>query len=318
MDFGIHIRAQGWLTQRDSLIAVAHRAEVLGFAFIGVVDHLVLPRDVATRYPYTEDGIWPGTPTGECFDALGMLCFLAACTERIRLLTSVMVVPHRPAVTAAKMLATADMLSGGRVVAGVGAGWMREEFEALDAPSFDDRGAVTDEYLAACRALWTEDDPRFHGKHVSFENVIFRPRPLQSPLPIWVGGESGPALRRTARFGDAWYPVSNNQQIPLDTPDRMRAGIQRLHRAAEKEHRDPASIDIAYLWFKPVSWSAQTSPNGARIPFTGSTAQMIDDAAGLARAGVRHLIVLLTAPTREETLERLQRFAEDVMPAVRN
>jgi probable F420-dependent oxidoreductase len=318
MDFGIHIRAQGWLTERAGLIAVAQQAEALGYGFIGVVDHLVLPRDVATRYPYTEDGIWPGTPTGECFDALGMLCFLAACTERIRLLTSVMVVGHRPAVTAAKMLATADVLSGGRVIAGVGAGWMREEFEALGAPPFDERGAVTDECLAACRELWSNDDPSFHGKHVSFHNVIFRPHPLQSPLPIWVGGESGPALRRTARFGDAWYPVSNNQQIPLDTPDRVRAGIQRLHRAADKEGRDPASIDIAYLWFKPVSWLAQSSPHGARIPFTGSTAQMIDDASGLARAGVRHLIVLLTAPTREETLDRMQRFAEDVMPAVRN
>ncbi len=318
MDIGIHIRAQGWLTERTKLIAVAQRAEALGYGLIGMVDHLVLPRDVATRYPYTEDGIWPGTPTGECFDVLASLCFLAACTERVRLLSSVMVVPHRPAVTAAKMLATADVLSGGRVIAGVGAGWMREEFEALGAPPFEQRGAVTDEYLAAFRTLWTEDNPRFHGQHVSFDNVIFRPRPLQSRLPIWVGGESGAALRRTARFGDAWYPVSNNQQIPLDTPTRLKAGIERLARAAEKESRDPASIDIGLLWFKPVSWSAQVGRDGERVPFTGSSAQMIDDAAGLARAGARHLVVLLTAPNFQETLDRLQRFAEDVFPAVRD
>jgi probable F420-dependent oxidoreductase len=316
MDFGVHIRPQGWLAERANLIAVARRAEALDYRLIGVVDHLVLPRDVATRYPYTEDGIWPGTPTGECFDVLSTLCFLAGCTERIGLLSSVMVVPYRPAVTAAKMLATADVLSGGRVIAGVGAGWMREEFEALGASPFDTRGSVTDEYLGAFRTLWADDAPAFHGDHVKFNNVIFRPRPIRKRIPIWVGGESAPALRRAVRFGDAWYPVSNNQQIPLDTPARLAKGIERLHRAAEGERRDPAGIDIAYLWFKPVTWSEQRGSDGERLLFSGSSSQMIEDAAALARVGVRHLVVLLSAPTLAETLERLQRFAEDVIPAV--
>ena len=317
MQVGIHIRAQGWLTERTKLMAVAQRAEALGYAHIGLVDHLVLPRDVETRYPYTEDGVWPGTPTGECFDLLASMCFLAACTERIRLLSSVMVVPHRPAVTAAKMLATADVLSGGRVIAGVGAGWMREEFEALGALPFDERGVVTDEYLAVFRMLWEQETPQYQGRYVTFENVIFRPQPLQKRLPIWVGGESGPALRRTVRFGDAWYPVSNNQQILLDTPERMKAGIERLARAAEKERRDPASIDIAYLWFKPVSWTEQVGPDKRRVPFTGSSAQMTEDADGLRRVGVKHLVVLLAGPSFEETMDRMQRFAEEVMSALR-
>ncbi len=313
MRFGVHIRAQGWLTQRANLIAVAQRAEALGYDYLGMVDHVVLPRDVATRYPYTEDGIWPGTPTGECFDVLASLCFLAGCTERIRLLSSVMVVPHRPAVLAAKMLATADRLSDGRVIAGVGAGWMREEFVALGAPPFDERGAVTDDYLAAFRTLWTDDAPNLHARHATFDNVIFRPKPAQAKLPIWVGGESGPALRRTVRFGDAWYPVSNNQQIPLDTPDRLAAGVARLAGTAEQAGRDPASIDIAYLWFKPVQWTAQAASGGARQLFSGSTADMQQDVAALARAGAQHIVVLLQAPSLEETLERLQRFAEDVI-----
>ncbi|MGH7155878.1 MAG: TIGR03619 family F420-dependent LLM class oxidoreductase, partial [Acetobacteraceae bacterium] len=316
MEFGIHIRAQGWLTERANLIAVAQRADALGYRYLGLVDHVVLPRDVATRYPYTEDGIWPGTPTGECFDVLGMMCFLAGCTEKIKLLSSVLVVPHRPAVIAAKMLATADRLSGGRVIAGIGAGWMREEFDALGAPAFEERGAVTDEFLAACQSLWTEDAPAFHGRYVTFDNVIFRPKPLQPKLPIWVGGESAPSLRRTVRFGDAWYPVSNNQQVPLDTPDRLAAGIGRLARAAEKEGRDPASIDIAYLWFKPVQWNAQPAADGRRLLFTGSAADMQQDVAALARAGARRIIVLLQAPSLGETLERLERFAEDVMRRV--
>lgn len=193
---------------------------------------------------------------------------------------------------------------------------MREEFEALGAPSFDHRGAATDEFLTAFRRLWADDAPAFSGDHVKFNDVIFRPKPVQTRIPIWVGGESAPALRRTVRFGDAWYPVSNNQQIPLDTPARLTKGIERLHRAAEAARRDPASIDIAYLWFKPVSWSEQATPDSGRLPFTGSSAQMIEDASALARIGVRHLVVLLAAPTFAETLERLQRFAEDVMPAV--
>lgn len=316
MDFGIHVRAQGWLTERANLIALARRAEALDYRLLGMVDHLVLPRDVATRYPYTKDGIWPGTPTGECFDVLGTLCFLAGCTDRIGLLSSVMVVPYRPAVTAAKMLATADVLSDGRVIAGVGAGWMREEFEALGAPPFDHRGTVTDEFLAAFRTLWSEDAPALHGDHVKFNDVIFRPKPVQRRIPIWVGGESAPALRRTVRFGNAWYPVSNNQQIPLDTPARLAQGIARLHRTAGAAGRDPASIDIAYLWFKPVTWSEQSAPDGGRVLFTGSSAQKVEDASALARIGVCHVVVLLQAPTLAESLERLQRFAEDVIPAV--
>jgi probable F420-dependent oxidoreductase len=316
VQIGIHIRAQGWLTERVNLIAVARRAEELGYAYLGLVDHVVLPQDVATRYPYTQDGVWPGTPTGECFDVLGTMCFLAGCTERIRLLSSVMVVPHRPAVLAAKMLATADVLSGGRVIAGVGAGWMREEFEALGVPPFGHRGAVTDEYLSAFRTLWEQEVGRFEGRYVRFTDVIFRPQPVQQRLPIWVGGESTAALRRVVRFGDAWYPVSDNQQIRLDTPERMRAGIERLARAAEQEGRDPGSIGIGYLWFKPVSWTELVGADGVRVMFTGSSAQMAEDVAALQRAGVQHLMVLLAGPGMNQTLERMQRFAEEVMRAV--
>ncbi len=313
MEFGIHIGTRGCLTSRANLIACARRAEALGYSVIGVPDRLILPRDVDTRYPYTEDGIWVGAQTGECLDVLGTLCFLAACTERIRLLPSVIVVPYRPAIVGAKMLATVDVLSNGRLIAGVGVGWMREEFAQLGAPPFEQRGAVTDEYLAAFRALWTEDAPATGGAHVAAADVIFRPKPVQPRVPIWVGGESGAALRRTAQFGDAWYPVSHNQAAPFDTPERLAAGIDRLARAAEQQGRDPASIEVALLWFKPVSWTPQTNADGARMMFTGSAAEMRADAAALERVGVKDVILLLQAPTIEETLERLHHFAEDAI-----
>ena len=317
MEFGIHIGARGCLAEPANLVACAQAAEALGFDVVGIPDRLVLPRAVATRYPYTEDGVWVGAQTGECLDVLGALCFLAGLTKRVRLLPSVLVVPYRPAVVTAKMLATVDVLSGGRLIAGVGVGWMAEEFPPLGAPPFNRRGAVTDEYLAACRALWEEEAPSAAGAHVAFQELMFRPKPVQPRVPVWVGGESAAALRRTVRFGDAWYPASHNQETPFDTPARLAAGMAGLARAAEAQGRDPAGIDTALLWFKPVEWTAQSGADGARRPFTGTGAQLFEDAAAFAATGAKHLVVVLQAPTIEATLERLHRFADDVIRPLR-
>jgi probable F420-dependent oxidoreductase len=314
LDFGLHIGTRGCLVTRENIMALAMHAEAQGYATLGVADHLIVPVQTGVRYAYTADGVWPGAPTGECLDAIATLAFLAGCTQRIKLLTSVLVVPYRPAVLAAKLLLTADVLSGGRVIAGIGSGWMKEEFTALGTPPFDERGAVTDEFLTAWKALWTEQRPAMNGKHVSFENVMFEPKPVSKPHPpIWVGGESAPALRRTAQFGDAWYPVSNNAQILLNTPLRLKAGIDRLHRAAEKFGRDPGSIDIAYVWFRKPSASVVLDDENNRQMFTGGADAMLADAAAFAAVGVKHLIVYLQAPTIDETLEAQQRFAEDVV-----
>jgi probable F420-dependent oxidoreductase len=314
MDFGLHIGTRGCLTTRENIMAMASGAEAAGYAIIGVADHLIVPVHTDVRYPYTADGVWPGAPTGECFDAITTLSFLAGFTRNIRLLTSVLVVPHRPAVLTAKLLSTADVLSGGRVIAGIGSGWMKEEFAALETPPFEQRGAVTDEYVRAWKSLWTEDRPSATGQHVNFGNVVFRPKPVSQPHPpIWVGGESAPALRRAAQIGDGWYPVSNNANVLMDTPATLKAGIDRLHRAAEKAGRDPSSIDIAYVWFKPPSWTALTNPDGQRQMFTGSADAMLQDAADFAGIGVNHLIVYAQQPTIEATLDVQQHFAEDVV-----
>ncbi len=314
MDFGIHFGTRGCLASRENIMALGQRAEALGYAYLGVADHLIVPDHSSVRYPYTADGVWPGTPSGECFDAIATLCFLAGCTQRIKLLTSVAVVPHRPAVLAAKLFLTADVLSNGRAVAGVGTGWMKEEFEALNTPPYEERGAVTDEYLQAWKALWTEPHPALQGKYTQFDKVVFMPKPVSRPHPpIWVGGESGPALRRTVKYGDAWYPVSNNQKILLNTPARLRSGVERLHREAEKAGRDPASIDVGYVWFMPPIWTPKMDPDGGRQMFSGSAADMLEDVAALEAAGARHVIVYLQRRTIEETLDAAQRFAEEVI-----
>jgi alkanesulfonate monooxygenase SsuD/methylene tetrahydromethanopterin reductase-like flavin-dependent oxidoreductase (luciferase family) len=152
------------------------------------------------------------------------------------------------------------------------------------------------------------------GKFAKFSNVVFKPKPTSKPHPpIWVGGESAPALRRAAQMGDGWYPVSNNAHILMNTPALLKAGIDRLHRAAEKAGRDPTTIDIAYVWFMPPRWTAKTNAEGQRQMFTGSADDMLEDVAAFAAVGVNHLIVYAQQPTIEATLDVQQRFAEDVV-----
>ncbi len=313
MDFGIHIGTRGCITSRERSWRSRSGPRRSATRILGVADHLIVPVQTDVRYPYTADGIWPGAPTGECFDCIATLAFLAGCTQRIKLLTSVAVVPYRPAVLTAKLFLTADVLSGGRVIAGVGAGWMKEEFDALGTPPFAERGAVTDEYLQAWSALWTEERPAIHGKYAKFDNVMFEPKPASKPHPpIWVGGESPPALRRAVKFGDAWYPVSNNQ-ITLNTPARLQAAIDRsAPRGGESGAR--SRLDRCRLSAgsgRPCG-RAQQGPDGRQL-FSGKSSDMLADAAALETAGARHAILYLQRPTIEETLDVIQRFGEEVV-----
>jgi probable F420-dependent oxidoreductase len=245
------------------------------------------------------------------------MAFLAGCTERLRLLASVMVVPHRPAMLTAKMLATIDVLSNGRLILGAGAGWMKEEFALLDAP-FEERGRVTDEYLAAFQELWTKDAPAYSGKHVSFSDVLFYPKPVQKPLPIWIGGESPPALRRTIRFAAAWYPGNNSQTMPLDTPARLAAGIAHVKRACAAAGRDPGTIEVALLVQNYFEWEPHRIHDGsARRLFTGSSADMADDVGALAAVGVGHVALRLGGDTADEAVARIERFGAEVIARTR-
>jgi len=318
MDFGVNTLTRGPTAGRDGYLAVARKAEALGFGYIGVNDHVVVPSDIHSRYPYTEAGNWPGKAFGECLDALGTLSFLAGCTERVRLLTSVMVLAHRHPVLTAKQLATIDVLSSGRLIVGVGVGWMKEEIAALGGPPFEARGRAADEYLDAFKALWTEDAPVYAGQHVRFDGFVFAPKPVSKPHPpLWIGGEGAVALRRVVRVGGGWYPVSNNPQHPLDTPERLGAGIAELRRVAEAAKRDPASIDIALVHLGPVSATARPGSDGKRLAFTGTAADVAADIDARGRLGVRHLSLTFQGGSLTETLDRMQQFAEDVMPLAR-
>jgi alkanesulfonate monooxygenase SsuD/methylene tetrahydromethanopterin reductase-like flavin-dependent oxidoreductase (luciferase family) len=154
---------------------------------------------------------------------------------------------------------------------------------------------------------------------VQFADVIFEPKPIQKPHPpIWVGGESPAALRRTVKLGDVWYPGNNSQTKPLDTPARLSAGIAGLRRMAETAGRDPASIGISLIVQNPFEWTAQKIQDGsARRLFTGSSAEMAEDAAALEAVGVRHIALRLGGATLAESLERIDRFSREVAGKLR-
>jgi probable F420-dependent oxidoreductase len=325
MEIGFFLPTRGPLATPEGVRSLARRGEDLGFDIIGVPDHVVIPTRIAPHYPYSDTGDFPGGGAGDCLDQLALLGFLAGQTSKVRLLTSIMVVPHRPAVLAAKMLATVDVLSGGRVTVGCGAGWMREEFEAIGAPPFDERGAVVDEYIRAFRELWTTPAPAFDGSYVRFSHISFLPQPVQKPHPpIWIGGESAPAMRRAARLGDGWYPIGSNPRYPLDTLERYRDALARLRQYAEQSDRDPAEITLAYC---ALRWSgsgygadaaagdAATSDGGRRL-LSGAPEQVAGDIDALQDLGVRHLVLNFQSAEPTQTLERMEWFAGDVRPLV--
>jgi probable F420-dependent oxidoreductase len=313
MEYGFGIPTRGPLATPADIAAIALAGEAAGFATLTVNDHIVLPHDIGSRYPYSATGEWPGGGVGDWLEPLGLLCHLAGITKRVRLLTAVLVIPYRPVLLQAKLLTTIDVLSEGRLTIGCGVGWMREEFEALGAPPFEERGRVADEYLAAFRELWTKDEPQFDGEYVDFTDIAFAPKPVQKPHPpFWIGGESAPALRRAATIGDGWFPIGSNPQHPLDTPERLEAALADLDRRAEAAGRNPASITRAYSapWFsEPGSW---TTNEGGRRVFTGSAQAITDDIGRFRELGVDHLILGFNRPSRNEVIERMESFMKDV------
>ena len=319
MDVGLTIPTRGPLAAPDKVETLVRRAEELGFDHLSVSDHLVVPRNIESRYPYSESGAWPGAASGECLEQFTLLAWLAAITSRPRLITAVAVIPYRAAMHTAKIAATIDVLSKGRLVLGAGAGWMKEEFEAVGAPPFDERGRVTDEYLQAFKILWTEDDPQVEGRHVRFSEITFLPKPVQKPHPpIWIGGESPPALRRTVRYGDVWFPIGNNPHHLLDTVARFKAGVEKLRQVAEQNNRDPKTIGLAFYagWFDEAKPAARVD-SGERHIMTGSPAQVAEDIAALGALGVTDLVLNLQRGTLEQSLASMQYFVDEIRPFTR-
>jgi probable F420-dependent oxidoreductase len=302
-------------TEPETLRLVAERAESLGYDSIWIGDHVVIPRDVRSRYPLTVEGVPNFKADHPMAEVLSTLTYLAGCTRRIRLGTNVLIVPSRPPVLTAKQLAVLDVLSGGRLTVGVGVGWMAEEFQALGAPPFSERGAVTDEYLQLFKILWTEDRPVFHGKYCQIPEVAFFPKPVQKPHPpIWVGGWGGPALRRAAELGDAWLPLGTIPAMPL-RPDELRPKIAQLRDLTRLAGRQEVAVNVCLG--AGVAFVDSTGVD--RLPLKGHPEQIAQDLEQYQALGVNDFILFFALPgDTTALLEGMERFVREVVPLVRD
>jgi probable F420-dependent oxidoreductase len=233
-----------------------------------------------------------------------VLSYLAALTSKIKLGTSVVVMPMHNPFELAKQVAEVDQLSGGRFVFGIGVGWFEEEFEVL-GQDFHNRGARTNEGLELMKALWGDDPVTFEGKHYRVENACFGPKPVQQPSPpVWVAGGSKAALRRTARYGDAWHPVRPS----FETLERS---IAELHGYLEQEGRTPDSVEIAIKC--PVVF--QSGPAGAgQAPTHGRPRDIADAIKRYRDLGASHFVLDVVPETRAVALDTMERFVQEVRP----
>ncbi len=278
MRLGAFLPPWGPTATPDDFDRVAEAVESMGYESLWTGDHVVFPVEVASRYPYNATGRFPFDRERPLYEPLTLLSYLAARTSQVRLGTSVLVLPMRNPVLAAKALAGIDSLARGRLLVGVGIGWMRQEFDALGA-DFDARGEIADEWLAILRRLWTEPAASFEGRHYRFKRLTLNPRPAQ-PIPILVGGNSRVAMQRAARLGDGWHGVR------LDV-DEIRRRVEWLEGSLSQEGRPRLGFRIVL----------RTSLDGMR------TAAALD---AYARAGVDELV--LEVP-EVDTRERLQVLA---------
>jgi probable F420-dependent oxidoreductase len=283
MEIGIPL----FMLRPEQMAAVAVRAEALGFESVWVAEHLVLPAEIRSRYPYAAEGVPPINPATPLLDPLLVLMQVAARTTRLRLGTNVFILPLRHPIAVARMVATLDVLSAGRVSFGVGLGWLEEEFAAVGV-DFATRAGRTREAIRALRALWTEATPAFAGRYVRFPPVRFEPKPVQRPHPpILVGGESEAALRRAAALGDGWYGVGH-------TPASAATQVQRLRALLAGEGRGAAPFDYT------------VSHGGGELT--------ADDVRRYADAGVTRVVSLPWRRAREAD-EALGRLADRVLSA---
>jgi len=296
MRFGIWLPNCRHLATPEIIRRAAVRAEALGYDSVWVSDHVVVPRANVANFGET------------IFDPLVTLAVVAGATSRVRLGTTVLIVPYRQAVVTAKMVSSLDALSGGRVVLGVGAGWVAAESAMLGVP-FAERGPMTDEYLRAMQELWTSPSPSFAGKYVRFDDLHFEPRPIQKPhLPIWVGGHSRAALRRTVEIGAAWHPINR-------APEELRAGVAELARISRERGRaTPPALtlrnDVRIL---RSGESTPPSAHAGRV-VAGEPAAVVEQIAELAACGVEELVLEFLAADGDELDAQMAAFAERVRP----
>jgi probable F420-dependent oxidoreductase len=269
MKVGVNLINFGPGVTTASLRSWAQLSESLGYHLIMTSDHIAITPDVQSRYP------------APFFEPISLLGWLAGITSTIEIGTTVIIMPYRNPLELAKATANVDQLSGGRFILGVGIGWAQEEFKVLNVP-YRSRGAITNEYLEAVKLLWTQDVASYDGKFVSFNEVHTAPRPIQAPHPpIWVGGPSDAAMRRTVRYGDAWHPIRIQMGWFKNT------GIPRLKEIADEEGRPMPKLCPRIR----LQLTHSPLPDSERVVGEGSLSQVHKDLAELESLGCSYVVL---------------------------
>lgn len=293
MRFGICLPNNQGVEDPAELVELARYAEELGYDSVWVSEHVFHASYVAQRLgdrPYHE--------------ALTVLAAVASATSRVRLGTSVLVLPwHHPA-RLAKTVSTIDALSRGRVVLGVGVGAAPDEYAALGVP-FQERGAIADEMLDALKALWGEGVPSFQGKRFAFSDLPFSPKPFQKPHPpLWIGGNSPAALHRVVRAGDGWHPLGLSS-------GELSGRIAELREALRQAGR-PHEIPVAVRAILEFTDAPRDRPAAERASCRGTTDEIAEVVGAHAAAGVTDLILDTNTPDLERARAHAKRFIDDV------
>jgi probable F420-dependent oxidoreductase len=296
--FGLQLPTYGPTAEPGAIARTAGLAESLGFDSVWTNDHVLVPSRLTNPY-------------GRIFEAITTLAWVAAWTERLRLGVSVLILPQRDPILAAKQLATLDVLSDGRLIAGFAAGYVEEEFAFLRAP-FRERGRLLVEYLEAMRALW-RGEPSFAGEHVSFDDAVFGPLPAQGArVPVWLGGTSTAALRRAAAHADAWHPAGIDAQTVAAKHDELRtlAGAREIGVALKIRTR-----------LAGTTRSERQSASAAYFPDAVELAGSPDDLVGqldrYRAAGVTDVVTFFFHKDEAELARALGVYAAEVMPQLR-
>ena len=307
MRFGFVLPAT---TDGEALCAFAEAADDLGVESIWTGDHIVMPSDGTDQYPYTKDGSFTAPADRPIMETMTVLSYVAARTRRVRIGSTVVILAHRNPLVQAKMFATLDVLTGGRVICGVGVGWLEKEFDVLGMP-YAERGALSDEYLEIFKCLWTEDYPEHHGRFFSFDGIRFYPKPVQEPhIPIWVGGHSRAAVRRTAKYGDAWHPTRQS-------PEYVAGLLPYLRSRAEECGRAPESIEVS------LKRSVHFTDLGMREPARGltggavvaATEEVVADVIHCAGLGIDQLTYDFRTADVGDCIRSMEHFMREVAPA---
>lgn len=295
MKVGLHIPQVGAGASPEAIKGFARAAEEAGFDSLWVFDHVVLPREQRTPYPSSDDGKIGYPHTSDLLEPMVLLSFAAAVTSRIAIGTSVLILPMRQPVLHAKMLATLDRLASGRLIAGLGTGWWKEEFEVLGVP-FERRGRRMDESIELMQALWRDEYVDFHGEFFDCDGWACNPKPVNGRIPIWIGGESPSQLRRVGRYADAWH-------AGIRTLPHVPELFEVAKEAAATAGRDPSKLMLTL--------------EGAAFLRHDTPEQTAEALAGAARIGVDHAIAILDRREYGEQGEATIRdFGERFLPAI--